>query len=205
MKTIKVSQNTDEWLEARKGRITGSKLKDILVKRGNGRKIGFYQLIADKLAIDEVPIDAMQRGHDLEQEAVDAFEQATGISVETNLGMWVHDKYEDIAISPDGAIKENGKYTKAVEVKCLNSARHLQAIIENDIPYDYIDQATQYFIVNEDLKMLYFVFYDPRLTTQPLHIVEIKREQLEGNIKSAFDYQVKVLEEVRVWTEGLAF
>ena len=42
--------NREEWLKSREGRITGSKLKDIIVKRGTGKKKGYYQLIADKIA-----------------------------------------------------------------------------------------------------------------------------------------------------------
>ena len=52
MKTLKLEQNSDEWFEARKGRITGSKLKDIVTKRGSNTKIGVYQLIADRIAVD---------------------------------------------------------------------------------------------------------------------------------------------------------
>ena len=38
---VKKFETKDEWMEARKGKITGSRLKDIVVKRGIDEKIGF--------------------------------------------------------------------------------------------------------------------------------------------------------------------
>lgn len=205
MQVIKVPQNSTEWLEARKGKITGSKLKDILTKRGNTKKIGYYQLIADKLAIVDEPNDAMERGHELEQEAIDAFAKDSGMEIDTDLGMWVSDHNSDIAISPDGAVKVDGIYKIAVEVKCLNSARHIQAIIENKIPNDYIDQAMQYFIVNENLTHLYFVFYDPRLTAKPLHVIEMERDDVQETIDDYLAIEIKTLNEINEWVSKLAF
>ena len=64
MKIVTVEQNTDEWLELRKGKITGSKLKDIYAARKTtGKKRGFYQLIADKIAIDAELEDAREGIH----------------------------------------------------------------------------------------------------------------------------------------------
>ena len=51
MKRLSLEQNTEEWLEWRKGKITGSRLNDIIVKRGTGRKLGFYEVIAERLAV----------------------------------------------------------------------------------------------------------------------------------------------------------
>lgn len=205
MNIIKCEQNTDAWLDARKGKITGSKLKDIVVKRGTGRKIGFYELIADRLSIQEEPEDVMERGHRLEQEAIDKFSEITGLKVETDIGICVSDENPNIALSPDGLIKTKGKYAEAVEVKCLSAARHLQAYFEKAIPDEYEFQKLQYFIVNEDLQVLYFVFYDPRVTVKPLHFLEITREEVEEDIKTYLEYQKNVLKEVESLTAQLAF
>lgn len=206
MKIIELDQNTPEWLEARKGKITGSKLKDIVVKRGSGKKIGFYQLIADRLAIDEAYQDPRERGHALEHEAIEEFEKATGRVVNKNIGLCVSDLNDAIALSPDGLIKdEDGKYTEAVEVKCLGSARHIEAVLTNRVPAEYEMQATQYFIVNEDLEVLYFIFYDPRIIAKPLQMVQITREELEEDIELYRDYQLDVLKEVDAALGKLAF
>lgn len=205
MRVVEIDQNTDDWLELRKGKITGSKLKDIVVKRGTGKKVGFYQLIADKLALSPDNELAMDRGHRLEDEAIEKFEELTGKIVNKKAGMWFSEENEDIAVSPDGAIENDGEYTEAVEVKCLASARHLQAIIEDEIPDEYELQVLQYFIVNQELKRLYFVFYDPRVIAKPLHVVEIAREDYEQKIEFYKDYQLTTLKEVDELVAELAF
>lgn len=206
MKSLKIPQNSDAWLEFRKGRITGSKLHDIITKRGGGKKIGFYQLIADRLAIDDGETSSRDRGHEMEEEAIDYFEAEVGIKVERDPGVWISDIDENIAISPDGAIKnKDGDYTEAVEVKCFGSALHLLAIIENKIPYKYFEQAIQYFVVNEKLERLHFVFFDPRVTSRPMHIIEMYRDDYLDDIQYHLDYEKQILQEVNEWAEKLAF
>lgn len=205
MKILKnTEQNTDAWLDARKGKITGSKLKDIVVKRGTGRKIGFYELLADRLAISPDEEDVMERGHRLEKEAIDLFSSVTRQSVE-QVGLCISEENPNIALSPDGLIKIKGKYSEAVEVKCLSASRHLQAFFEQAIPDEYEFQKLQYFIVCEDLKVLHFCFYDPRVTVKPFFTIEVKREDIEKDIETYFDYQVNVLKEVDELLEKLAF
>ena len=150
--------NEDEWLEARLGRITGTRLKD-LVRRGSGYKIGFYEIIAERIAIPTNAENVMDRGKRLEDEALERFAKETKKKVSNDLVIWHRDDDESIAVSPDGSV---GK-TETIECKCLSSARHLEAWITKEIPADYEMQALQYFIVNEKLKTLYFVFYDPRM------------------------------------------
>jgi hypothetical protein len=206
MKIIEVEQNTNEWLEARKGKITGSKLKDIVVKRGNGKKIGFYQLIADRLAIEEAYIDPRERGHSLEHEALEMFEKQTDLVVDKDVGLCVSDINENIAISPDGLIADDdGKYTSAVEVKCLGSARHIEAVLTDKVPDEYYAQAVQYFVVIDELEVLYFSFYDPRVTAKPFHIVQVTREDVEADVEFYRDYQKDTLKEVEEALAKLAF
>lgn len=205
MQVINIDQNSDEWLEMRKGKITGSKMKNLVVKRGTGKKIGFYQLVADHLAIDENGLSSSRdRGHEFEAEAIKAFEEQTGKKVEQT-GMWLSDENPDIAVSPDGAISVNGEYTEAVEVKCLSAANHLQVVIEDEVPNEYDLQVTQYFIVNEKLKTLYFVSYDPRVTAKPLHIIQVDREDREHAIKFYREYEQDTLKEINDIVMKLSF
>jgi hypothetical protein len=114
---------------------------------------------------------------------------------------WVSDVSEDIAISPDGVIDVE----TAAEVKCLSAAKHLQAFFEQKVPSEYEFQKIQYFIVNENLQTLYFVFYDPRVTAKPLHWIEIRREDVEGEIEMYREYQLETLKEIGELVEKLAF
>ena len=158
MKT-KTYQNKEEWFDARLGKITGSRLKDLIVKRGTGKKIGYYELIAERIALPADNENPMDRGTRLEEEALLKFEEHTGKNVDNSLVIWEREDNEHIAISPDGIINEN----EAVEVKCLSSARHIEALLTGELPSEYEYQRLQYFIVNENLKTLYWVFYDPRI------------------------------------------
>lgn len=202
MKILHLTPNSEEWLEARKGKITGSKLGDIVVKRGSGKKIGFYELIADRLAVDHDGENMMDRGHRLELEGIEKFESVTGKSMVKDVGICVSDFNENIAVSPDGLSED---HTEAVEVKCLSSPRHLQAVIENKVPAEYEMQILQYFIVIEALQSLYMVFYDPRIVSLPYHAIHVTRDALEVDIEKYKAYQIETLREVDEIVERLAF
>ena len=200
MKTLKFD-NKEEWLAGRIGKITGSRLKDIVVKRGTGKKIGFYELIAERLGIPADGENAMDRGTRLEAEAVEAFTKETGKEVDTNLYIWLRDDDESIAISPDGVI---GK-TEALECKCLSSARHIEAFLTQEIPDEYEFQKLQYFIVNDKLQTLYFAFYDPRLLAKPFFYITVNRKDIEKEIEQYLNYQRETLAEVNAIVNQLTF
>lgn len=199
-----IPQNSPEWLELRKGKITGSKLSDIVTLRGSGRKIGFYQLIADKLSLDDESEDGTERGHALEREGIEALSSKIGIDFE-QVGLCCHDEYPDIANSPDGLAKIEGKYSVAAEVKCLSGARHIEAWHTKELDNSYRFQALQYFIVNPDLETLYFAFYDPRIASIPIHYLTLKREDFAEDIQKYFEYQVETLAVIDELVEQLSF
>jgi len=189
-------ENRDEWLAARRGKITGTRLKDIIVKRGTGVKIGFFEVLAEKLSTDpygeamaaETPMD---RGIRLEPEAMGRFEEDKKWAVDASLVMWISDDNDAVAISPDGFIGE----TIAVECKCLASARHIEVYVKRFIwgktdfeavPDDYKEQIAQYFIVNQKLETLYMVFYDPRVTAKDYFYLTIQRAELPGELLEGY-------------------
>lgn len=200
MKTILFSDK-ESWLLGRRGRITGSRLKDIIVKRGTGKKIGFYELIAERLGVPADDESAMERGSRLEPEGMEAFIKATGKKVDASLVIWTREDNEDIAISPDGFIGEK----EAVEVKCLSSARHIEALLTQEVPDEYKDQAIQYFVVNDKLQTLHFVFYDPRILSKPYFAIEIKRKDVQEKVDEYLEYEKKTLEEITEIVNKLTF
>lgn len=185
-------QDKEEWMKSRVGKITGSRLKDLINKRGTAPKKGFYELIAERVATrpdDESPMD---RGARLEEEGMARFEKETGKKVDSSLVLWVSDENENIAISPDGFM---GKL-EAVEVKCLNSANHIEAWLTQKIPSEFDFQVLQYFIVNPKLKTLFFVFYDPRIPSKDFFYFEINRKDKEEDIKLYLSEQLRIIAEV---------
>lgn len=198
----KTYDNQEDWLADRMGKITGTRLDKIVVKRGNGKKIGFWELVAEKMAIPSViGENAMERGIMLQGEAIEKFTEKTKKKVNTDLRLWMLEDNTNIALSPDGSI---GK-TEAVEVKCLGSARHIEAVVTNKVPDEYWFQVLQYFIVNEGLKKLYVVFYDPRVLKHDLHVIEIKRENIKEEIEQYLEYQKVTLAEVDEIVQRLTF
>lgn len=188
-------ENREAWLNSRNGKITGTRLKDIIVKRGTGEKIGFYELIAERLSVDigedkdETPMD---RGTRLEAEGMSRFIKETKKKVNTDLVLWQREDNESIAISPDGFIGEK----EAVEIKCLSSSRHIEAYLTQKVPSDYEYQVLQYFIVNEKLEKLYLVFYDPRIPAKDFFFITTKRSDVEKDVEQYLNYQKEKLAEV---------
>lgn len=198
MKVIRFN-NEEQWLEARLGKITGTRLKDLVSKNG-GKKIGFYEVAAERIAIPASDELAMDRGKRLEEEACARFAKETGKKVKNELVLWVRDDNEDIAISPDGTIGT----TEAVECKCLSSARHLEAWITKKIPSEYEYQVIQYFVVNSKLKTLYFVFYDPRMP-KDFFWIEVKRKDVQDQVDFCLDTEMQVLLEIARIEKELTF
>ncbi len=192
-------EDREEWMLARKGKITGSRAGDITSKRGGSKKIGFYELIAEKLAVTEEDFDGyvpnetpMQRGTRLESYAIDRFAKEGQVEVDTSLIIWEMDENPNIAVSPDGVISE----TEAVEAKCLSSARHLEAYLTKKIPDEYFEQCLQYFVCNELLEVLHFVFYDPRIVVKDYFVIEMRKQDHLDDIIMQREHQVSTLEEV---------
>lgn len=200
MKTL-TFEDRESWLDARQGKLTGTKLAGVITLRGEGKKKGFWELIAERVALPPDGENCMERGQRLEQEALAMFAKATGKDVDTSLVMWLSDKDDSIAISPDGFI---GK-TEAVETKCLNSATHIEALITQKIPKEYNFQVLQYFIVNPQLKTLYFAFYDPRIAVKPFFYLTVKRDDVQEEVDKYLEEELKIIKEVEAITNQLTF
>lgn len=197
----KTFQSREEWMVERRGKITGSRLKDIVVKRGTGRKLGFYELIAERLATVPDSENPMDRGTRLESEALERFAKETGKKVDTSLLIWEREDNESIAISPDGTIGSK----EAVEVKCLGSARHMEAWLTKEVPDEYEYQKIQYFVVNDKLQTLYFVFYDPRIPVKDYFVLEFHRKDLQEKVDEMLEYQKNTLVEVDEIVNALTY
>jgi hypothetical protein len=193
----------EEWMAGRIGKITGSRLKDLIVKRGTGdkKKIGFYELIAERIGLPADGENPMERGHRLEEEAIERFEVVTKKEVDKSLVIWSCEDNPNIAVSPDGMIGE----TEAVEVKCLSSARHIEALLTNEVPKDFEDQVLQYFIVNDKLETLYLCFYDPRLKVKDFFYLTVNRVSVLDRVEVMKIYEKEVLEEVDLIVNSLMF
>jgi len=138
----------------------------------------------------------------IDKEAIEHLSNLTGVEFNTDLVIISRDDNPNFAWSPDGYSKD---LKKAAEVKCLRSAVHIQTIIENKIPDEYKEQSTQPFIACDELEILYFTFYDPRVASRPLHIIEVKRADIEKDIQFYKEYEAKIQLYVDSWVKELAW
>lgn len=171
------------------------------------KKLEFYAIMAQKLATVPDDEERMERGHRLEDIAAQRFTKDTGKQL-VQVGCCVSDLDERIINSPDRLVASNNDiYPEAVEIKCLSPARHLQAMIENEVPEEYFTQKVQYFVVNEKLERCYWVFYDERFnyTNLQMHVIEVTRESLGDWPDIMLRYQVAQLQEMDKIIERLAF
>lgn len=196
--------NDEQWRNWREPLITGTKLKDTLPKsRGSGRKVGFYKLAAFYLGVQDDSVDGIDRGHELEQEAIEALCNYTGIEfVHAERVGWVSDDNDGMAYSPDGYTKD---FKITAEAKCLGTTRHLEIIDTNRIPADYYHQMIQSFIVNDKQEKHYFESYDPRVTAKPVFVIITNRDDIDDQIELYRGLEEDVLEDVKEFVEGLAF
>lgn len=232
----------ESWLAARKGKITGTMLKEVataptitkddiiavleasateykkswtkevlnglltdeqkkgLLDSANPtlpKKIGFYKLIAERLATPDGWADPMERGSALELEAIELFSKLYKKIVVTEQVIWSREDTPSIALSPDGFMEDGFIVPEAVEIKCLASEKQMQAIIEDTLPEDYAFQVLQYFIVNDDLETLYFFLYDPRLPESCRHhTFVVKRADKQEEVDVYLAQQKKLLAQV---------
>lgn len=196
MKIIEVEQGSSEWMSFREGKRTGTTVGKIFAKsRKTGEMydttkplITFYQKVAERLAEGTGDDDGLEssreRGKDLEEEAVNEAERQLGLKLIRG-NVWQADDLNHIE-SPDAYTKD---LKTAVEIKCLSSARHIQAICENRPPQEYYAEYLNYFLVNDDLETLYIFLYDPRFMLDHLkwHAFKLSRKDIEYDIERMRD------------------
>jgi putative phage-type endonuclease len=185
MVEVNVEQRTPEWIQYRLGKITGTRLKEVL--RTDNLPL-LYEMIAEveSKQIEEIPMNkAMQRGVDLEPIARQLYQERFGEIIE-EVGFCLSDENDYLALSPDGfTLDRKG----AIEIKCPSTKTHVKYILDDRIPTDYLPQVCMYFIVNPELEWLDFVTYDDRFKPLPLYVIHIKREDLSDKI---FEYKTKI-------------
>lgn len=176
MKVIEIEQGSPEWMGFREGKRTGTSIGKLFAKsRIQGELydtdkplLTMYQKIAERLAEGTADDDGLEssreRGKDLENEAITEAEQKLGLSLIRG-NVWQDSDDPNHIESPDAYTKD---LKTAVEVKCLSSARHIQAICLNEPPKEYWAEYLNYFLVNDKLQTLYVFLYDPRFMYEHL-------------------------------------
>jgi len=129
-----IEQGSQEWLELRIGKITASRLSDVLAQ-GKGssesltRKRYKNELIRERLThqkLDGYSNTSMERGTLLEPLARASYEVQHNLMVE-QVSFVPHPVISNAGASPDGLIGDDG----LIEIKCPKPENHLEAILTN--------------------------------------------------------------------------
>ena len=143
-KIIDCEQGSAEWLQARCGRITASRLSDVTayLKSGKGemkaRADYRMDLVAERLTGLTEPYyvsPEMKWGTKHEPMARALYEVATGAEVD-QIGFALHPVYDFAGASPDALVGSDG----GLEIKCPKTTTHLAYMMAGEVPEEYRPQ-----------------------------------------------------------------
>lgn len=155
-----MEQRSEEWFQARLGKVTASRVADVLAKIKSGesasRRNYKIQLVSERLTGERQETyvnQAMQDGIDREQFAKDKYVQQFGEVEE--VGFIQHPTLEAGA-SPDGLIGTDG----IIEIKCPLPSTHTEILMTQEVPSKHLPQI-QFQLLVTGRKWCDFVSYNP--------------------------------------------
>jgi putative phage-type endonuclease len=180
----------------RAGKVTASRVADVLskVKSGEsaGRKNLKMDLVAERLTgkpTDSFTNSAMQWGTEQEPFARIAYEAYKGIFVE-QIPFVDHPTIEWFGCSPDGLVGEDG----LLEIKAPNTTTHIEYLQEGKPPSRYVPQMMAQMACT-GRKWCDFCSYDPRLPLD-LQLFVVRLERDDKYIADMESEIIKFLQEV---------
>jgi putative phage-type endonuclease len=159
-----IAQGSAEWHNLRLGKVTASKVADVVAKTKTGysasRANYAAQLITERLT--GLPTEgftnaAMAWGTETEPQARSAYEFNRAETV-VEVAFVPHQTIGETGASPDGLVGDDG----LVEIKCPNTAAHIETLIGGAVPAKYVTQM-QWQMACTGRKWCDFVSYDPRM------------------------------------------
>lgn len=171
MNILYCEQLSDEWYEARLGKVTASHFGDVLAgKDTSRRKTYMMKLLAERVTgqrQEGYSDKNMEWGIETEPQARDYYEWVTDEKV-SQVGICFAD---EVGASPDGMVGDEG----LLEIKCPLTTTHLGYIIANRLPAMYKPQVQGQLLVM-GRAWVDFMSYDPRYLKQPMWSIRVKRD-----------------------------
>lgn len=169
MKFYDIEQNSDEWMDLRRGKFTCSIFGDLFMgKNTAGYRNAIYQVVFERLT-GETPENFsgnwMKRGHEFEAEGLEKYELTTFNKI-TNGGFCELNEW--VGGSPDGFVGKN-----LAEIKCPKYSTQIDYLISKQLPKIYEKQVQGQLYVT-GAKWCDFMCYHPKL--KPL-IIRIERDE----------------------------
>ena len=157
-------QGGPEWFAVRLGKATASRIADVTARTktgwGAGRKNYLAELVAERLTgttAESYTNAAMKWGIDTEPQARAAYEFYEEADVQ-EIGFVDHPSLAMSGASPDGLVGDTGM----VEIKCPNTATHIETLLDGKIPSKYVVQM-QWQMACAERWFCDFVSFDPRM------------------------------------------
>jgi putative phage-type endonuclease len=175
---MEIEQRTDDWFAARLGKVTASRVADVIAKTKTGysasRENYMAQLVVERLTQTKAESyinTAMQWGTDQEPFARAAYEAAQGVMVE-EVGFVPHPTIDMAGASPDGLVGDDG----LVEIKCPNTAAMIEALLTKKVPGKYFTQM-QFQMACTGKKFCDYAVFDPRMPAKAqLFVTRVDRD-----------------------------
>ena len=172
-----MEQRSAEWYAARLGKVTASKVADVVARTRTGyaasRANYMAQLVCERLTgkpTEGFSNAAMEWGVEQEAAARDAYSARVGELV-TEVGFIDHPAIKMAGASPDGIVGLN-----IVEIKCPSTATHIEYLFEREPPQKYFYQM-QWQMACTGADWCDWVSYDPRMPENlQLLVVRIPRD-----------------------------
>ncbi len=184
-----IEQRTEAWHQARMGKVTASRVADLMAKTKSGpsssRANYMATLIVERLTgVREEGFTnaAMIWGVDTEPQARAAYEFLTDATV-IEEGFVLHPAIADFGASPDGLVGDVG----LLEIKCPQTAAHLDVLLSGEVPGKYVTQM-QAQMACTGRAWCDFVSFDPRMPGEmQLFVKRVHRDEvfiaaMEGEI-----------------------
>lgn len=137
-----MEQRTESWYAARLGKVTASRIADVMARTRSGwgasRANYMAELVAERLTgkqANRYINAAMQHGIDCEPDAIAAYEFFTDQEVQP-VAFVDHPRIAMTGASPDGLCGDAG----LIEVKCPLTATHIDTLLGASIPDKYLKQ-----------------------------------------------------------------
>lgn len=175
-----IVQGTEEWFAARRGKVTASRVADLMARiksgfaasRENYKAELLLEILTGTTASGFVS-DAMRWGTEQEPNARAAY-AATTFDPVTEIGFVDHPFISGAGCSPDGLVGDDG----IIEIKCPNTATFLDIFLNDNIPQKWITQI-QMQLDCTDRHWCDFVCYDPRMPQDAqLYVKRIDRDDM---------------------------
>lgn len=175
-----IKQGTEEWHNAKLGKIGGTRFKDVFKANNLDLIDTLISEIGSETKEESYTNSYMEWGIENEPFAKLVYQEVTG-NIINDMPLCKSEWNELLLLSPDGMTKD---LKGAVEIKCPATKTHCKYIRMDKIPSEYKHQIYCYFIVNEKLEWLDFVSFDYRFKPQEMFIKRITREEISEELNT---------------------